>query len=42
VLAETAQRGLEPANLETYSNGVRKATYVDPDGNEMGFGGGPV
>ncbi|TFV90441.1 VOC family protein [Blastococcus sp. CT_GayMR16] len=34
-------RGMEPAEQETYSNGVRKATYRDPDGNEFGFGGGP-
>jgi hypothetical protein len=27
---------------ETYSNGVRKITYRDPDGNEIGFGGGPL
>ena len=37
-LAAIAQRGLEPAKQETYSNGVRKATYIDPDGNEIGFG----
>ncbi|SDM33358.1 VOC family protein [Allokutzneria albata] len=42
VLAEIAERGLEPAELETYANGVRKATFRDPDGNEIGFGGGPV
>ena len=41
VLTGTAGRGLEPARRETYENGVRKATYVDPDGNEIGFGGGP-
>ena len=39
--AEIAQRGLEPAQRETYANGVRKITYVDPDGNEIGFGGVP-
>jgi predicted enzyme related to lactoylglutathione lyase len=39
---EIAQRGLDPAKRETYSNGVRKATYVDPDGNEIGFGGAPL
>jgi predicted enzyme related to lactoylglutathione lyase len=39
VVAEIAQRGLDPAKRETYSNGVRKITYVDPDGNEIGFGG---
>jgi catechol 2,3-dioxygenase-like lactoylglutathione lyase family enzyme len=37
-----ADRGLEPAGRETYSNGVRKVTYRDPDGNEIGFGGLPV
>ncbi len=37
-----AGRGIEPAERETYSNGVRKVTYRDPDGNEIGFGGAPV
>ena len=41
VVAGIAQRGLEPAKRETYSNGVRKVTYIDPDGNEIGFGGLP-
>jgi catechol 2,3-dioxygenase-like lactoylglutathione lyase family enzyme len=41
-LAEVANRGLEPERLDTYSNGVRKAIYRDPDGNEVGFGGAPV
>jgi catechol 2,3-dioxygenase-like lactoylglutathione lyase family enzyme len=27
---------------ETYGNGVRKVIYENPDGNEIGFGGGPV
>jgi catechol 2,3-dioxygenase-like lactoylglutathione lyase family enzyme len=40
-VAEIAQRGLQPAQRETYANGVRKITYVDPDGNEIGFGGVP-
>ena len=40
-LAGIADRGLEPTELETYSNGVRKAIYRDPDGNEIGFGGVP-
>ncbi|MGJ5830650.1 VOC family protein [Streptomyces ossamyceticus] len=35
-------RGLKPANRETYANGVRKITYHDPDGNEIGFGGAPA
>ncbi len=42
VVDEIAGRGLEPAWRETYSNGVRKVTYRDDDGNEIGFGGGPV
>ena len=40
-VAEIQTRGIEPARLETYSNGVRKATYRDADGNEVGFGGSP-
>jgi hypothetical protein len=39
VLAEIAGRGLEPAESETYDNGVRKVTFRDPDGYELGFGG---
>jgi catechol 2,3-dioxygenase-like lactoylglutathione lyase family enzyme len=35
-------RGIEPADQETYENGVRKVIYRDPDGNEIGFGGGPA
>ena len=41
-LAAIAARGLEPDEWETYSNGVRKAIYRDPDGNELGFGGAPL
>jgi catechol 2,3-dioxygenase-like lactoylglutathione lyase family enzyme len=41
-LADIAGRGLEPVERETYDNGVRKVTFRDPDGNEIGFGGGPV
>jgi hypothetical protein len=41
LIAQIADRGLEPTKRETYSNGVRKATYCDPDGNEIGFGGAP-
>lgn len=36
-----AGRGIEPAERETYSNGVHKVIYRDPDGNEIGFGGLP-
>jgi hypothetical protein len=39
LVAAIATRGIEPANRETYSNGVRKATYRDADVNEIGFGG---
>ena len=39
---QIANRGLDPATQETYSNGVRKTTYRDPDGNEIGFGGAPL
>jgi predicted enzyme related to lactoylglutathione lyase len=37
-VAQIVDRGLEPANWETYEGDVRKATFVDPDGNEFGFG----
>jgi len=37
-----SDRGIEPAERETYSNGVQKVTYRDPDGNEIGFGGLPA
>ena len=40
-VAEIGARGLEPAERETYANGVRKATYRDDDGNEVGFGDVP-
>ena len=42
VVAQIADRGLNPAQREIYSNGVRKTTYRDPDGNEIGFGGAPL
>ncbi|MFI6277742.1 VOC family protein [Streptomyces sp. NPDC050988] len=41
-VAGMADRGIEPTKRETYGNGVRKATYHDPEGNEIGFGGAPV
>ncbi len=41
LVAEIGSRGLRPAERETYSNGVRKATYRDDDGNEIGFGALP-
>ena len=42
VVAQIAERGLNPVERETYSNGVRKITYRDLDGNEIGFGGAPL
>jgi predicted enzyme related to lactoylglutathione lyase len=42
LLAQIADRGIEPTKRETYSNGVRKAIFCDPDGNEIGFGGPPA
>src|SRR5688500_14152002 len=41
-LAGIAERGLEPAKQEVYENGVRKAIFRDPDGNEVSFGGAPL
>ena len=40
-VAELAARGFTPDREETYANGVRKVSYRDPDGNELGFGGAP-
>jgi catechol 2,3-dioxygenase-like lactoylglutathione lyase family enzyme len=40
-LAAVAARGLEPDDVETYFNGVRKAVFRDPDGNKVGVGGAP-
>jgi len=40
-LDAAAQRGIEPQTQETYGNGVRKALFRDPDGNEIGVGGAP-
>jgi catechol 2,3-dioxygenase-like lactoylglutathione lyase family enzyme len=42
VVADIASRGIEPDARETYPNGVLKATYRDPDGNEIGYGGRPA
>ncbi|MFG2061659.1 VOC family protein [Micromonospora sp. NPDC048871] len=41
-VAAAADRGVEPAKRETYPNGVRKADFYDPDGNELSFGGAPL
>ncbi len=42
LVAQLADRGLDPLKRETCDNGVRKLTYRDPDGNEIGFGGAPL
>jgi hypothetical protein len=41
-LASIDAHGLEPEQFGTYDNGVRKATFRDPDGNQIGFGGAPI
>lgn len=41
-LAAAADRGLLPDSEEVYDNGVRKAIFLDPDGNEVGIGSGPA
>lgn len=38
-VAGLAERGVEPAERETYGNGVTKVVYRDPEGNELAFGG---
>lgn len=40
LVKQIADRGLEPMAREDYPNGVRKITYRDADGNEVGLGGG--
>lgn len=41
LVAGAAERGVEPVTRQTYPNGMRKITYADPDGNEIGFGAVP-
>ena len=41
-ISQILERGLEPVERETYPDGVRKTTFRDPDGNEIGFGGAPA
>ncbi|MBM2622100.1 VOC family protein [Actinoplanes sp. LDG1-06] len=41
-VGHAAERGVEPVRRETYPNGVRKADFKDPDGNELSFGGAPL
>ncbi|TYL55718.1 VOC family protein [Nocardioides sp. BGMRC 2183] len=38
-VADAAGRGVEPDRWERYEGDVRKALFVDPDGNEIGLGG---
>ncbi len=38
-VAAIAGRGISPHLDETYDNGVRKVTYLDPEGNEVGLAG---
>lgn len=38
-LERVTAAGLTPDTDETYDNGVRKLTFHDPDGNEVGVGG---
>jgi len=40
-VASISARGIELVLRETYDNGVRKGTYRDRDGNEIGFGRRP-
>jgi len=40
-ISAAAVRGVEPVEQQAYSNGVRHATYRDPDGNELCLGGPP-
>jgi len=40
-LATARAGGHEPVLEETYPNGLRKAVFHDPDGNEIGLGWSP-
>lgn len=42
IVAQIAERGLDPVKRETYDNSVRKFTHHNPDGNEIAFGGAPL
>lgn len=42
LVAGITGRGIDPLKRETYDNGVRKITYRDAEGNEIGFGGAPL
>ena len=38
-LSDVGARGLSPTAIERYENGVGKAIFSDPDGNEFGLAG---
>jgi hypothetical protein len=38
LVTQVGERGLTPAERQSFANGVRKAAYRDADGNEFGFG----
>jgi predicted enzyme related to lactoylglutathione lyase len=38
LVAQIAERGLEPKKQETYPGGARKVIYYDPEGNEFAIG----
>ena len=40
-VAAAAERGTHEESRDTYGNGVTKVIFRDPDGNEVGVGGGP-
>src|SRR6266516_529626 len=42
LVARLVDQGLAPVEQEPYPHGVRKISYRDPDGNEIGFGGAPL
>jgi hypothetical protein len=42
LLANVTGRGLQTTESEAYSNGMRKVTYGDPDGNEVSARGSPM
>jgi uncharacterized protein len=41
-MSALADRGITPELEENYDNGVRKTTYLDPDGNRVAFGQVPA
>ncbi|WP_269844648.1 VOC family protein [Actinophytocola xanthii] len=41
ILGRLAEHGIEHEPVETYGNGVRHVTVLDPDGNSLSFAGLP-